>query len=151
MGDQGQGHPTVYLFVHAIWTVCRQEPLLSKPVRKILFAHMQKEGEEKGIKILALNGVDDHIHCLLKLMPSQNLLQVIKSIKTSSAHWLNDNRLLSVAFDWEEGYAAYSVSPSGVQQVMGYIGKQEEYHQSKSLNNELEAISKFDQYEKATV
>lgn len=142
---------SVYLFVHAIWTVSRREPLLSKPVRKVLFAHMQKEAEERGMKILAMNGVDDHIHCLLKLMPSQNLLQVIKSIKTLSSNWLNDTKLLSAAFEWEDGYAAYSVSPSGVQQVMGYIAKQEEYHQSKSLDGELEAIAKFDQYEKTTV
>src|SRR5258708_6997220 len=131
-------HPTVYLFVHILWSVYQRERLLRKPVRKILFAHMQKDGEEKGLKIVAVGGVEDHIHCLVQLMPSQNLLQVVKSIRTASSHWLNETKLLagvrpaaggagsvtggdapgsamaSVDFEWEEGYAAYSVSPSGV-------------------------------------
>jgi putative transposase len=136
-------HPIVYLFVHVIWSVGRGEALLSKPVRKVLFAHMQKDGGEKGLKIVAIGGVEDHIHCLLRIMPAQNLLQVVKSIKTGSAYWLNENKLLSDAFEWEEGYSAYSVSPSGVKQVTDYIGKQEDYHQSKTLANELEIVGRF--------
>ncbi len=133
----------VYLFVHVIWCVARREALLSKPVRRVLWAQMQKEAGEKGIKIVVVGGVEDHVHCLLQLMPAQNLAQVVRTVRSSSADWLNDNKLLAVAFEWEEGYAAYSVSPSGVQQVMDYIGKQEEMHQAKTLESELKIFEKF--------
>jgi len=136
-------HPIVYLYVHVIWSVDGREPLLSKPVRNVLFAHMQKDGEEKGLTIVAIGGVEDHIHCLLQLMPSQNLLQVLKSIRTASSRWLNENKFMPRDFEWEEGYAAYSVSPSGVKQVVEYIGKQEDYHQSKTLENELDVVRRF--------
>ena len=43
------------------------------------------EAEEKGIRIVAAGGVEDHVHCLLQLMPSQNLLQVLKQIRTVHA------------------------------------------------------------------
>ncbi len=132
--------PTVYLFVHVLWSVYQREALLSKPVRKVLFAHMQKDGEERGLKIVAVNGVEDHIHCLIQLMPSQNLVQVVKSIKSGSSRWLNENKFLVTAFEWEEGYAAYSVSPSGLKQVIDFIGRQEEYHKSKTLESELEVF-----------
>ena len=138
-----QHHPIVYLFVHVIWSVDRRQPLLSKPVRRVLFAHMQKDGEEKGLKIVAVGGVEDHVHCLVQLMPSQNLLQVVKSIRAASSHWLNETKLLDAGFEWEEGYAAYSVSPSGVAAVVEYIGKQEEYHRSKTLESELEVVARF--------
>lgn len=134
-------HPTVYLFVHVLWSVYQREALLSNPVRKVLFAHMQKDGEERGLRIVAVNGVEDHIHCLVQLMPSQNLVQVVRSIKTGSSRWLNENRFLSMPFEWEEGYAAYSVSPSGLKQVLDFIGKQEEYHKSKTLESELEVFN----------
>lgn len=133
----------VYLFVHVIWSVARREPLLSKPVRRVLFTHMQREGEEKGLKIISAGGVEDHVHCLLQLMPAQNLAQVVKSIRAASADWVNDNKLLTAVFGWEEGYMAYSVSPSGVRQVVDFIDKQEEYHRSKTLENELEIFDKF--------
>jgi REP element-mobilizing transposase RayT len=133
----------VYLYVHVIWSVARREAILTKPVRRVLFTHMQKDAGEKGMKIILAGGVEDHIHCLLQLMPSQNLAQVVKAIRIASADWLNDNKLLTAAFGWEEGYAAYSVSPSGVASVIDYIGKQEEVHRSKTLENELEIFEKF--------
>lgn len=128
----------VLLYVHVIWTVRGREALLSKPVRRVMLAHLQKEGEEKGLRVLAAGGADDHIHCLLQLMPSQNLAQVTRSIRVLTADWLNEAKLLTAEFAWEEEYFAYSVSPSGVRQVIDFIGKQEEYHLTKSLDHELE-------------
>ncbi|HEY4337639.1 MAG TPA: transposase [Puia sp.] len=128
----------VILYVHVIWCVRQREALLSKPIRRVLLAHLQKEGEEKGLRVLAAGGVEDHLHCLLQLMPSQNLTQVNRSIRILTADWLNEAKLLATEFAWEEEYFAYSVSPSGVRQVIDFIGKQEEYHQTKSLDHELE-------------
>ncbi|MBS1599869.1 MAG: transposase [Bacteroidetes bacterium] len=133
----------IYLFVHVIWIVHQQQKLLVKPVRTILFADIRKRAEERGIKILAVNGVEDHMHCILQLHPAQNLLQVAKSIKTESSQWLNENKLLSTAFEWEEEYAAYSVSPSAVNQVIDYINKQEDHHKTKTLEKELEVFEKL--------
>src|ERR1700730_17457268 len=136
-------HNKVYLFVHVIWSVHHQQALLTKPIRKVLFTNIQKRAEERGIRILIINGVEDHVHCLLQLHPAQNLLQVIKSVKTESSEWLNENKLLQVAFEWDEGYAAYSVSPSVVNQVIDYINKQEEHHKTKTLEKELEVFEKM--------
>jgi len=136
-------HNKVYLFVHIIWSVYHQQALLTKPIRKVLFANIQKRTEEKGIRILIINGVEDHVHCLLQLHPAQNLLQVIKSVKTESSEWLNENKLLQVDFEWDEGYAAYSVSPSVVNQVIDYINNQEEHHKTKTLEKELEVFEKM--------
>ena len=135
----------VYLFIHVIWSVRRREALLSKPVRRVLFAHLQKEGEEKGMRIVAIGGVEDHVHCLLQLMPSQNLLQVVRNVRTSAALWINESKLLTLPgeFGWDEEYWAVSVSPSGVKQVIEYIGKQEEHHKTKTLDSELEIFDKF--------
>jgi REP element-mobilizing transposase RayT len=132
--------PSVFLFVHVICTVQGREKLLAKPVRKVLFAHMQKEGEEKGLRIVAANGVEDHMHLLIQLMPAQNLAQVVRSIKAASSDWMNENKLLAATFVWEEHYYALSVSPSSFKQVKDFIEKQEEHHRTKSLDAELEAF-----------
>jgi putative transposase len=133
----------VYLYIHAIWCVARREALLTRPVRRVLFMQMQKEAGEKGIKIAVMGGVEDHVHCLLQLMPAQNLAQVVRTIRSSSADWLNGNKLLTAAFEWEEGYAAYSVSPSGIAAVTDYINKQEEVHPARTLESELKIFEKF--------
>src|SRR5579871_3264567 len=93
------------------------------------------------MKIVAAGGVEDHIHCLLQLMPAQNLTQVVKTVRYSAAAWLNESKLLPAEFGWEEDYFAYSVSPSGVRQVIDFIGKQEEYHQTRTLDSELDKFN----------
>lgn len=136
-------HNKVYLFIHVIWSIANRERLLTKPVRVILCAHIQKNAEEKGVELLMVNGAEDHLHCLLKLHPTQNLSQVIKFIKGESSHWLNENKILQQEFEWQDGYAAYSVSPSTVKQVMDYIYKQEEHHKTKTLESELEVLDRI--------
>jgi REP element-mobilizing transposase RayT len=133
----------VYLFIHIIWSVRDREPLLTKPVRTVLFSHTQKRAEERGIKVLAVNGVEDHVHVLIQLHPAQNLSQVVKTIRTDAAEWLNETKLLSKPVEWEEHYAAYSVNPSTVKQVIDFTNKQEEYHKTKTLESELEVFDKI--------
>lgn len=139
MNDQ----PKIYLFIHVIWTVSQRQQLLAKPIRKVLFASMQKQASERGIRIIAVNGVEDHIHCLLQLHPAQNLMQVVRSIKSESSEWINENKFLSADFEWEDDYTGYSVSPSAVTQTIDYINKQEEHHKTKTLEKELEVFEKL--------
>ena len=131
-----------YLYAHVIWAIRNKETRLSKPIRVVLFAHLQKTAEAKGIKIIQVGGADDHVHVLVQLHPAQNLAQVIRQLKTESSDWLNATQLLPQGFEWEEEYAAYSVSPSAVKQVMDYLDRQEEYHKNKSLEAELEVFEK---------
>jgi putative transposase len=133
-------HSKVLLFVHVIWTVKGRDTLLTKPVRTVLFAHIKKHGEENGIRMLAVNGVEDHVHGLLQMHPAQNLTQLMNSIRTEAAGWINEGKFLQGPFEWQDDYAAYSVSPSNVKQVIDYIDKQEEHHKTKTLESELEVF-----------
>lgn len=135
----------VYLFVHIIWSVHNREPLLSKPIRALLFPHIQKRAGEKGIHVIAINGVEDHVHALIQLHPAQNLTQVVRSIRTDAMEWVNEIRMINTHFEWEENYAALSVNPSTLKQVTDYIGRQEEYHKTKTLESELEVFDKIQQ------
>ncbi|WP_127133149.1 transposase [Pseudoflavitalea rhizosphaerae] len=132
----------IWLFVHVIVTVHERKPLLKKPIRTVLFAHLQQDASAKGTKVTAVNGVEDHLHLLIQLHPAQNLLQVMKALKTEASNWINNSNLLAEPFEWEENFAAYTVSPSGVKQVGDFIGRQEEYHKTKSLESELEVFDK---------
>ncbi len=136
-------HNKIYLFVHIIWSIGKPELSLTKPIRFVLFAYIQKYAAEKGIKMLIINGVEDHVHCLLQLHPAQNLAQVVKQLRTESAQWINDSKLIQGSFEWQEEYAAYSISPSSVKQVVEYISRQEEHHKTKTLESELDIFEKI--------
>ena len=132
-----EAHNRILLFIHVICITVERKPLLKKPVLAILSAFIKKNAEEKGIKVLIAQGAEDHLHLLIQLHSAQNLLQVVRSIQKDSADWLNGTTLIASGFEWEQEYAAYSVSPSGVKQVIDFLNKQEEYHKTKTLENEL--------------
>lgn len=134
----------VYLYVHIIWSTTDRNRLLTKPVRVVLFSHIKKIAEEKGIHIHEINGVEDHVHLLLQMHQAQNLSQVMRLLRSESTEWLNDTQLMKQEFSWSDEIIAYSVSPGALQQVANFIERQEEYHMSKSFDHEIEVFQKTD-------
>ena len=43
-------------------------------------------------------------------------------------------------FAWQEGYAAFTVSASGAEDVRRYIVNQEEHHRKRSFRDELKTM-----------
>lgn len=127
----------IHLYVHAVWAVEGRRPLLGKTVRVVLFSHLRRTAEEKGIRVLAVGGSDDHMHVLLQLHPAQNLAQVVRQLKAETAEWLNATKVVAEPLAWEDDYMAFSVSPNVLRQVTEYLEKQDDYHRKKSLDEEL--------------
>ena len=132
----------VFLYVHVIWSTRNREQLLVRPVRFVFFAQLKKQAEEKGIRILEVNGGADHIHLLLQLHPAQNLSQSMRQLRIDAEEWLNGTQLLKGNFEWSDEIIAYSVSPGALQQVVEFIIKQEEYHQTRTFETEIEVFMK---------
>lgn len=130
--------------MHVIWSTAERLRVLTKPVRVVLFTHLRKYGEEKGIRILKADGAEEHAHLLLQLHPAQNLSQVLRQLKSESEEWLNGAQLLKTRFSWSDELIAYSVSPGSLQQVIGFIERQDEYHQTRSFESEIEGFLKMD-------
>ncbi len=134
----------VFLYVHIIWSTRNRESVLTRPVRIVLFSHIKKLAEEKGIHLLEVNGAEDHVHLLLQLHPAQNLSQVMRLLRSESSEWTNTTQLIKAGFDWSDEIIAYSVSPGSLAQVTSFIERQEEYHLTKTFQTEIEVFLKTD-------
>jgi REP element-mobilizing transposase RayT len=82
----------------------------------------------------------DHMHILVGLRPAQSLSDLIQDIKGSSSKYINDEKFVRSLFRWQEGYGAFSVSKSGVHNVIEYINNQEEHHERVSFNKEFKKL-----------
>ena len=132
-----------FIYIHTIWATRNREKLLIPILRKVLFPALTQSAGAGGIQVTGINGVEDHIHALIKLMPVQNIAEEIRQLKEISSGWLNDSRLLQQPFEWDGDYAAYSVSPSTIDKSLEYLSRQEAYHQTRSLDEELAAFEKM--------
>ncbi len=131
-----------FLFIHVIWIIEGRRPLLKRSLLKVLAAHLLKIGEETSISIMSVDGAEDHLHILLRLHAVQNLLQVMRQLMSSSSDWLRTTQLVPADFNWQEGFMAYSVSPSAVKQVQDFLDNQEQYHRTRTLDIEWEVFEK---------
>ncbi|WP_243408707.1 IS200/IS605 family transposase, partial [Flavobacterium sp. WLB] len=96
-------------------------------------------------KILAINGVSDHVHILIGIRPAQSISELMKSIKQNSSKWINENKFTNIHFEWQEGYGAFSYSKSQLSAVADYIENQEEHHKKKTFKEEyINFLEKFE-------
>lgn len=126
------------IWIHAIWSTKEWMPLISQSVEQKIHHLISDQLKELGCPVKIINGMPDHIHCLFLLSPQKSIAEVIKQIKGSSSHFINQNNLITSKFSWQTGYAAYSVSESVVEKVFQYIKNQKSHHQKKTFRQEYE-------------
>ena len=99
----------VRIWVHAVFATKYRTPFLSDEIRKSVFNHIIKNCNKKGILIRNINGYVDHAHCLIALGKDHTISNVMNQIKGESSHWINQNRMVSEKFMWQDDYYAVSV------------------------------------------
>ena len=120
--------------VHCVFSTKQRVPMIPTDRQQHLWAYVLGVARNMKIKILAIGGVSDHLHLLLALPPTANLAKVMCDLKANSSKWLNET---GRAFAWQEGYAAFSVSPSRVVDVQRYIRNQAEHHKKRNFEQEF--------------
>lgn len=131
------------IWIHAIWATKERIPLIHQNIEQKVYLFISEQLREQGCPVRIINGMPDHIHCLFLLSPQKSIAEVIKQIKGSSSHYINQNNLIVDKFAWQTGYAAYSVSESIVQKVFEYIKNQKSHHHKKMFHQEYEEFLKL--------
>jgi len=88
---------------------------------------------------VGIGGMPDHVHLLLGLRATHRLADVVRDIKRASSAWVHDT-IDGRLFAWQEGYAAFTVSVSGLEQVRAYIAKQAIHHRRRTYREEVVAM-----------
>ncbi|HMT70582.1 MAG TPA: IS200/IS605 family transposase, partial [Saprospiraceae bacterium] len=108
-------------------------PLIHPTIENKLYNFISEQLREQGCPVRIINGMPDHVHCLFLLNPQKSIAEVIKQIKGSSSHFINQSNLTIDKFSWQTGYAAYSVSESVIAKVFNYIQNQKQHHSIKTF------------------
>ena len=94
-------------------------------------------------KLIAINGMADHIHILVGMRPTQSTSDLMQDVKASSSKWINEKQLAQGRFEWQEGYGAFSYGKSQLKDVVAYIINQEQRHSIKPFDCEVKEFMKI--------
>src|SRR5262249_40241585 len=90
---------------------------------------------------LMIGGVADHVHSLFLLSKNHALIKIVEEVKKGSSKWLKMQGPEFQDFHWQNGYGAFSVSPSNAEAVKSYIQNQEEHHRKMTFRRSFGRFS----------
>ena len=133
------------IYIQVVFAVKYRKAIIHQPWDDDLYKYITGIIQNKGQKLIAINGMPDHIHIFIGMKPSCNLSDLVREIKKASNSFINEKKLTASNFHWQEGFGAFSYSHSSLNNVIGYIKNQKVHHKTRSFKEEyLDFLEKFE-------
>ncbi len=126
----------ISLYMHVVFSTKSRQPLISFDVQNRLWAYMGGIARENQMKALSVGGTSDHVHILLSLPATLPVAKAVQLIKGGASKWVHETFRHLQQFAWQEGYGAFSVNVSLLEETMRYINNQPEHHKRKTFQEE---------------
>ena len=130
--------PYTQLYLHAVWATWDRLPLITPNIELRLYGAINEKCRELKSYPLALGGIDDHLHLLVRLPTTLSVADLLKGVKGSSSHLLTHEVAPDKFFKWQGAYGAFTLAKQDVDRVIDYIRNQKTHHVAKTIWDELE-------------
>ena|ERR1700724_243372 len=130
-------HSFVSVHVHCVWSTKNRDPLLHSKLRERLWPYLGGIARENKMKASAVGGAADHVHMLVSLPATISVAKMVQLLKGNSSRWIHETFPEMRSFEWQEGYAAFSIGVSGIDATKGYIRNQAEHHRARTFREEF--------------
>ena len=133
------------IHIQFVYAVKFRESIIGKDWKVELYKYTTGIIQKNNHKMIAINGMSDHIHILIGMRPTQSISDLIQDVKGCSSKWINKKGVLKGKFEWQEGYGAFSYGKSQVNDVVNYINNQESHHKKITFLEEYKTfLEKFE-------
>ncbi|MFG0266900.1 MAG: IS200/IS605 family transposase [Rhodopirellula sp. JB055] len=124
------------LLYHIVFSTKRRKRLLNDSIREDVFSYLAGVCKRLDGFALEVGGYYDHAHLLVRIPARVAVSEFVGKIKSNTSKHLNEGKPLGVPFAWQDGYGAFSVSPSNKAAVSRYIRGQMDHHRKRSFEEE---------------
>ncbi|OIO90588.1 MAG: hypothetical protein AUK03_12680 [Anaerolineae bacterium CG2_30_64_16] len=119
-------------YYHIVWATKNREALITPEIEPRLYAYIVNKAAELGVYVYALNGWIDHVHIVAASPPKEAIAHVVKTLKGSSSHDLNQQGVLDTLFAWQRGYGVLSLGSRQLADAVAYVRRQKEHHRDNT-------------------
>jgi REP-associated tyrosine transposase len=128
-------HAYTSTLFHVVFSSKEHRSAIAEPAK--LWAYVGGVARNLHYEPLAIGGTENHVHVLVRLPADVSVSEAVQKLKSNSSRWI---RKAGAWPGWQEGYGAFSVSPSNVDTVRRYIQNQAEHHRRRSFEEEFLAL-----------
>lgn len=127
------------VYMHLVFSTKERRPFLRDPkLRESVHGYLGEISKRLDCPPILVGGVEDHVHLLARFGRTITQAEWVKELKRVSNEWIKEQGVPE--FQWQAGYACFSVSQSNVEDVRTYIARQEEHHRKIGFQDELRAF-----------
>lgn len=130
-------HSYASLLFHCVFSTKERRPMITPVLQSRLYAYIGGIARKNKMKLIAIGGIDDHIHLLISLAKTTDIAKAMQLIKGGSSKWVHDEFPEHRLFEWQEGYGAFSIGIGEVDRTIRYINNQTEHHKKKDFKAEF--------------
>jgi putative transposase len=128
------------VYIHLVFSTKERRPLLKdETIRESLFSQLGGISKTLGCAPIITGGVEDHVHLLARFGRTITQAEWVKELKRVSNLWLKEMHSMR-SFEWQGGYADFSVSGSKLETVKKYIANQQYHHRKMNFQDELRML-----------
>ena len=127
-------HAGSAVYIHLVWATWDRLPLIDDTVQRSIYRAIGKQCEEQNAEVIALGGIEDHVHLFVKLPTTLAIADLIKRVKGATTHLMTHVIAPESFFKWQGAYGAVSVLPHKIDDVCHYINHQREHHTEQTCN-----------------
>jgi len=132
------------IYLQLVFAVQDRISLIQPDWKDDLYKYITGIVQNHQHKLIAINGVPNHIHIFIGYGTHQLIPELLQDVKSSSSKWINEKHLVRGKFVWQEGYGAFSYSHSQIDRVVKYINNQEQHHKVQTFHDEyIQFLKKF--------
>jgi REP element-mobilizing transposase RayT len=131
-------HSYVSNLVHLVFSTKDRSPMLKPEFQERVWVFIGGIARENEMKALRIGGIQDHIHALLSIPSTMPIAKAVQLVKAGSSKMIRET--FAPSFEWQEGYGAFTIGISQVDDTVRYIANQAEHHAKRSSQEEFEAI-----------
>ena len=133
------------IYIQVVFAVKNRKALIQPAWENELYKYITGIIQNKGQKLLAINGNYDHIHFFIGMRANCCLSDLVREVKKSSTLFIKDKKFSPCHFQWQKGYGAFSYNHSQLGNIIRYIDNQKEHHKKQVFRDEfLIFLKKFD-------
>ena len=125
--------PYTQLYLHGVWATWDRLPLITAGVEAGLYAAIRAKSGELKCPCLAIGGMPDHVHVLVRLHTTVAVADLLQAVKGASSHLVTHMLQPGEFFKWQGAYGAFTVGKANLPDVTGYIERQKQHHTGGEL------------------